>query len=142
MPRIRRLPSLTQLRHLAAVAEHGHFGRAAEACFVTQSSLSASIKELETLLGKVLIERTRRSVMVTPLGETVAARACRLECVERREGVTKMQKSRWAWGKAGDNHGAELYPCAAGTIVVATASRFLPQKARQNKNFGERCDSV
>ena len=78
MPRIRRLPSLTQLRHLAAVAEHRHFGRAAEACFVTQSSLSASIKELETLLGKVLIERTRRLVMVTPLGETVAARGLRM----------------------------------------------------------------
>ncbi len=72
---MKRLPSLTQLRHLVAVAEHGHFGRAAEACFVTQSSLSASIKELETGLGKILIERTRRSVMVTPLGESVVARA-------------------------------------------------------------------
>ena len=59
------LPSLRQLRHLVAVAEHGHFGRAAEACFVTQSSLSASIKELESILGRVLIERTKRSVMMT-----------------------------------------------------------------------------
>jgi len=72
---MKRLPSLTQLRHLVAVAEHHHFGRAAEACFVTQSSLSASIKELETGLGKILIERTRRSVMVTPLGQDVVARA-------------------------------------------------------------------
>jgi len=72
---MKRLPSLTQLRHLVAVAEHNHFGRAAEACFVTQSSLSASIKELETGLGKILIERTRRSVMVTPLGQDVVARA-------------------------------------------------------------------
>ncbi len=75
MPVLRPLPSLKQLRHLVAVADHGHFGRAAAACFVTQSSLSASIKELEGLLGKVLIERTRRSVMVTPLGEDVVARA-------------------------------------------------------------------
>ena len=60
-----------------AVAEHGHFGRAAEACFVTQSSLSASIKELESILGRVLIERTKRSVMMTQLGEDVTARARR-----------------------------------------------------------------
>ena len=55
MPRIRRLPSLNQLRHLAAVAEHGHFGRAAEACFVTQSSLSASIKELAVPDKRILL---------------------------------------------------------------------------------------
>ncbi|MBT4934416.1 MAG: hydrogen peroxide-inducible genes activator [Rhodospirillaceae bacterium] len=72
MPLYRRLPTLTQLRHLIAVSEHGHFGRAAEACFITQSSLSASIRELETTLGETLIERTRRSVMMTVLGlETV-----------------------------------------------------------------------
>ncbi len=75
MPVLRPLPSLKQLRHLVAVADHGPFGRAAAACFLTQSSLSASIKELEGLLGKVLIERTRRSVMLTPLGEEVVARA-------------------------------------------------------------------
>ncbi|MBT7942514.1 MAG: LysR family transcriptional regulator, partial [Alphaproteobacteria bacterium] len=68
MTTYRPLPTLTQLRHLIAVADHGHFGRAAEACFITQSSLSASIKELETMLGRVLIERTRRSVMMTALG--------------------------------------------------------------------------
>ena len=66
---------MRQLRHLVAVADHGHFGRAAEACLITQSSMSASIKELETLLGRVLIERTRRSVMLTPLGADVVARA-------------------------------------------------------------------
>ena len=75
MPRFKHLPSLTQLRHLVAVADHRHFGKAAAACFITQSSLSASIKELETILGKTLIERTRRSVMVTPLGEESVSRA-------------------------------------------------------------------
>ncbi len=72
---MKTLPTLKQMRHLVAVAEHGHFGRAAESCFVTQSTLSASIKELESVLGSVLIERTRRSVRMTPLGEEVAARA-------------------------------------------------------------------
>ncbi|MDA1099695.1 MAG: hydrogen peroxide-inducible genes activator [Proteobacteria bacterium] len=61
-------PSLRQLRHFLSVAEFCHFSRAAEACLVTQSSLSASIKELEMILGAPLFERTKRSVMPTPLG--------------------------------------------------------------------------
>lgn len=75
MRETRHLPTLKQLRHLVALVEHAHFGRAAEACFITQSSLSASLRELETLLGSRLVERTRRSVIVTPLGRDVAARA-------------------------------------------------------------------
>ena len=61
------LPTLKQLRHLVALAEHGHFGRAAEASHVTQSTLSASIKELEQVLGAQLVDRTKRRVTVTPL---------------------------------------------------------------------------
>jgi LysR family hydrogen peroxide-inducible transcriptional activator len=72
------LPSLRHLRYLAALAETTHFGRAAEACFVTQSTLSAGLKELESQLGVILVERTKRRVMVTPLGEEVVARARRL----------------------------------------------------------------
>lgn len=78
------LPTLKQLRHLVALADHGHFGRAAEACLITQSSLSASLKELETLLGRRLVERTRRSVIVTPLGREVVERA-RALLVEAQE---------------------------------------------------------
>ena len=72
------LPSLQQLRFLAAVAEHRHFSRAATACAVTQSTLSAGIQELEDRLGAVLVERSRRHVMLTPLGEEVVARGQRL----------------------------------------------------------------
>jgi LysR family hydrogen peroxide-inducible transcriptional activator len=72
------LPSLRHLRYLAALAETKHFGRAAEACFVTQSTLSAGLKELESRLGVTLVERTKRRVMLTPLGEEVVARARRL----------------------------------------------------------------
>jgi LysR family transcriptional regulator, hydrogen peroxide-inducible genes activator len=72
------LPSLQQLRFLAAVAEHRHFGRAAAACAVTQSTLSAGIQELEDRLGAVLVERNRRNVMLTPLGEEVVTRGQRL----------------------------------------------------------------
>ncbi|MEH2491484.1 hydrogen peroxide-inducible genes activator [Bradyrhizobium sp. AZCC 2230] len=72
------LPSLQQLRFLCAVAEQCHFGRAAESCAVTQSTLSGGIKELEARLGIALFERCHRRVMLTPLGKEIATRAQRL----------------------------------------------------------------
>jgi LysR family hydrogen peroxide-inducible transcriptional activator len=72
------LPTLKQLQYLVALSDQGHFGRAADACFVTQSTLSAGIKELESLMGVILVERTRRVVRFTPLGERVAAKARRI----------------------------------------------------------------
>jgi LysR family transcriptional regulator, hydrogen peroxide-inducible genes activator len=72
------LPTLKQLQYLVALSDQGHFGRAADACFVTQSTLSAGIKELESLMGVTLVERTRRVVRFTPLGERVAAKARRI----------------------------------------------------------------
>ncbi|MCH8348474.1 MAG: LysR family transcriptional regulator [Proteobacteria bacterium] len=61
-------PTLRQLFYLVAVARHQNFSRAAEACFVTQSTLSAGIMELERLLGAPLVERTKRMVRITALG--------------------------------------------------------------------------
>jgi LysR family transcriptional regulator, hydrogen peroxide-inducible genes activator len=72
------LPSLQQLRFLCALAEQCHFGRAAESCAVTQSTLSGGIKELEARLGVTLFERSHRHVMLTPLGKEIAMRARRL----------------------------------------------------------------
>ena len=72
------LPTLKQLQYLVALRQHGHFGRAADACFVTQSTLSAGLRELETLLGVTLVERTRRVVRFTALGEKVADKAVRV----------------------------------------------------------------
>jgi LysR family hydrogen peroxide-inducible transcriptional activator len=72
------LPSLQQLRFLCALAEHCHFGRAAESCAVTQSTLSGGIKELEARLGITLCERSHRHAMLTPLGKEIATRAQRL----------------------------------------------------------------
>lgn len=72
------LPTLKQLRHLVLLADHGHFGRAAQAAHVTQSTLSASLKELETLLQASLVERTKRRVAFTPLGLETVARARRV----------------------------------------------------------------
>ena len=72
------LPTIKQLQYLVALHEHGHFGRAAEASFVSQSTLSAGIRELETLLGVTLVERSKRVVRFTPLGNQVVAKAHRL----------------------------------------------------------------
>ena len=58
-------PTIKQLQYLVALREHGHFGKAADSCFVTQSTLSAGLRELETLLGVTLVERTRRVVRFT-----------------------------------------------------------------------------
>lgn len=69
------LPTLKQLQYLVALRVAGHFGKAASACFVTQSTLSAGIRELETLLGTTLVERTRRVVRFTPLGVRIAEKA-------------------------------------------------------------------
>ena len=69
------LPSLKQLQYLVALAEHLNFTRAAESCFVTQSTLSAGLKELEEVLSAPLVERDRQSVLMTPLGEEIARRA-------------------------------------------------------------------
>ncbi|MBO6609687.1 MULTISPECIES: hydrogen peroxide-inducible genes activator [Altererythrobacter] len=72
------LPTIKQLQYLVALHEHGHFGRAAESCFVSQSTLSAGLRELESLLGVTLVERSRRVVRFTALGEQVVAKAHRL----------------------------------------------------------------
>ena len=70
--------NLRDLQYLVAVAEHRHFGRAADACFVSQPTLSTQIKKLEERLGVTLIERGNRRVMLTPAGESIVAQAARV----------------------------------------------------------------
>jgi LysR family hydrogen peroxide-inducible transcriptional activator len=67
--------SLKQLRYLEMVARHGHFGRAAAACAISQPALSMQIRDLEAALGVALVERTTRQVRLTGVGERVVARA-------------------------------------------------------------------
>jgi LysR family hydrogen peroxide-inducible transcriptional activator len=69
------LTSLKQLHYLLALSEQLNFTRAAKSCFVTQSTLSAGLKELEDALGTRLVERDRQTVMMTPIGLEVAKRA-------------------------------------------------------------------
>lgn len=67
--------NLQELRYLVAVAEHRHFGRAAESCHVSQPTLSGQIKKLEDELGVTLLERTNKRVDLTPVGGQIVAHA-------------------------------------------------------------------
>ena len=63
--------TLQELKYLVALADHGHFGRAAEACFITQSTLSTQIKKLEDFLGVTLFDRSLKRVTPTPIGREI-----------------------------------------------------------------------
>ncbi len=74
--------TLQELRYVIALADHGHFGRAATACHVSQPTLSTQLKKLEDFLGVQLFERTNRALHITPVGQRVVdkARAIIAEC--------------------------------------------------------------
>src|SRR4051794_18549577 len=86
------LPTIKQLQYLVALRQHGHFGKAAEACYVTQSTLSAGLRELETLLGVTLVERTRRVVRFTALGEKIADKA--INVLQETEELAEMARAQ------------------------------------------------
>jgi len=117
------LPTLKQLQYLVALRTEGHFGRAAEACFVTQSTLSAGIKELETLIGVILVERTRRVVRFTPLGERVAQKAQRI--LRETEDLTDMVRA------AGQPLAGELRMGVIPTIAPFLLPTLLPRLREQ-----------
>ena len=121
------LPTLKQLQYLVALRQHGHFGKAAEACFVTQSTLSAGLRELETLLGVSLVERTRRIVRFTALGEKIADKAVRV----LREGEELAELAR-AEGKP--LHG-ELRMGVIPTIAPFLLPAMLPRLREQWPNL-------
>lgn len=72
------LPSLKQLEYLVALDQEQHFGRAADLCNVTPSTMSAGIRDLETVLDVTLAERSKRTVLMTPLGSEIAERGRQL----------------------------------------------------------------
>lgn len=117
------LPTLKQLQYLVALKNHGHFGRAADACFVTQSTLSAGIRELESLIGVTLIERTRRVVRFTPLGNQIADKAQRI--LREAEELADMARA------AGNPLAGELRMSVIPTIAPFLLPEILPKLRRQ-----------
>jgi len=109
------LPTLKQLQYLVALHEHGHFGKAADSCFVSQSTLSAGLRELESLLGVTLVERTRRVVRFTPLGNQVVAKAHRL--LREAEELSELVQS----------HGAPLAGELRMSVIPTIAPFLLPR---------------
>ena len=68
-------PTFRQLKYLVSISKNLHFGKAAKECFVSQSTLSSGIQELERLLNVKLHERTKRTVFLTPLGKEISKKA-------------------------------------------------------------------
>jgi LysR family hydrogen peroxide-inducible transcriptional activator len=116
------LPTLKQLHYLVALKDHGHFGRAAEACFVTQSTLSAGLRELETLIGVTLVERTRRVVRFTPLGDRIADKARRV--LREAEELGDLARA------AGRPLSGEMRMSVIPTIAPFMLPRILPRLRR------------
>lgn len=85
--------SIRQLQYAVAVADTLHFRKAAERCAVSQPTLSAQLRELESILGVTLFERDRRSVRITSAGEEIVARARRV-LLETEDLVAAAERSR------------------------------------------------
>ncbi|MEC7258531.1 MAG: LysR substrate-binding domain-containing protein [Pseudomonadota bacterium] len=86
-----------QLRYFEALARHRHFGRAAEACAISQPALSVQIKELEAMFGASLIERNARDIRLSGLGEALLVRARDiLRAVDELEDLTRSTKGALA----------------------------------------------
>jgi LysR family transcriptional regulator, hydrogen peroxide-inducible genes activator len=82
--------TLTELRYIVAVARERHFGRAAEACFVSQPTLSVAIKKLEEELDVKIFERGTNEVSVTPLGEAIVRQA--QSVIEQAQAIKEIAK--------------------------------------------------
>ncbi len=117
------LPTIKQLQYLVALHEHQHFGRAAEASFVSQSTLSAGIRELESLLGVTLVERSRRVVRFTPLGNSVVDKAHRV--LRETEELAELVQA------AGKPLAGELRMSVIPTIAPFLLPRILPRLRKE-----------
>lgn len=89
--------TIKHLRYFDALAHHGHFGRAAEACAISQPALSQQVKELEEIVGAPLVERGTRHIRLTGLGKAFAERARRvLQAVDELGDLARASSGRLA----------------------------------------------
>jgi LysR family hydrogen peroxide-inducible transcriptional activator len=111
--------TLTELKYIVAVAREKHFGRAADACFVSQPTLSVAIKKLEEELDVKLFERSANEVTVTPLGEDI---------VRQAQGVLEQAAHIKEIAKRGKNPLAG--PLKLG-VIYTIAPYLLPELVRK-----------
>lgn len=121
------LPTIKQLQYLVALQQHGHFGKAATACYVTQSTLSAGLRELESLIGVTLVERSRRVVRFTALGERIVDKARRV--VREAEELGEMVRA------AGQPLSGELRMGVIPTIAPFLLPQILPSLRKDWPNL-------
>lgn len=87
-----RLPTLKQLQYLVTLFDYQHFGKAAQACFISQSTMSASIIQLEEILGAQLLERDHKTFIFTALGENIVQKSRAL--IENANELTDYAKNQ------------------------------------------------
>lgn len=121
------LPTIKQLQYLVALHEAGHFGRAADTSFVSQSTLSAGIRELESLLGVTLVERSRRVVRFTALGEEVVEKAGRI--LREAEELSDLVQA------AGKPLSGQLRMAVIPTIAPFMIPRILPRLRKERPDL-------
>lgn len=110
--------TLTELRYVVAVARHRHFGKAAEACFVSQPTLSVAVRKLEEELGVRLFERSHNEVLVTDIGATIVTQA--EQVLNAAEGVKELADA------ARDPLGRELKLGVIFTVGPYLVPRLIP----------------
>lgn len=110
--------NIRDLKYLVAIADHSHFGMAAEACFVSQPALSMQIKKLERVLGVQLIERTSRSALLTEIGKVITEHA--RDILYRVETMKEIAK------QANDPHSGELHLGVIPTLAPYLLPHIIP----------------
>lgn len=129
---------MKQLRYFEALARHGHFGRAAEACAVSQPALSMQVKELEEMLGAPLVERGARHIRLTPLGEELAHRARHiLQAVDELDALARSSCSLLA-GPLRLGVIPTIAPYLLPAIITSAAARFPELELRPREALTQR----
>ena len=116
--------TLKQLRYFEALARHRHFGRAAEACFISQPALSLQIKELENMFGAPLVERGPRQVQLTSVGEAFLVKARQILLgVEELEDLVRASRGPLA-GRLRLGVIPTIAPYLLPEIIASLSARF------------------
>jgi LysR family hydrogen peroxide-inducible transcriptional activator len=112
--------SLTQLEYVLAVQKHGHFAKAAEACHVTQPTLSMQIQKLEESLGVIIFDRSKKPILLTKIGEQILDQIQKVVSEARRiDGIIETQNSDLLTG--------QLVLGVIPTIAPYLLPRLLPK---------------